>query len=240
MSFHLGRLKIFLCNIKKGRKIENSGKSDFCKINAPRVSYAKHIRSNKLLGKSGQKNMITPDWFFQGNNRNLKRLPRGTYNSETLKQIAEERNKIEDYELIKEIAKKMNNPNYFSDRILNTASNINQNSHHNNHLNSNITTEQYFLDFKKNYVNEILKKLATIYARLMNHYEFNCQLRFSMRFDEQDEDDQVLDEVEANRILMKVRQSQVLRIYLLDLNQNNRFRIKKQRIVVGDLIKLSQ
>ena len=38
--------------------------------------------------------------------------------------------------------------------------------------------------------------MATIYAKLINQYKFRYQTVFSARFDKQDEDDQVLDEIE--------------------------------------------
>ena len=39
-----------------------------------------------------------------------------------------------------------------------------------------------------------MKELSVIYARLINQYIFKYQTVFSARFDEQDEDNQVLDE----------------------------------------------
>ena len=47
------------------------------------------------------------------------------------------------------------------------------------------------LDIKK-----IIKELSVIFARLINHYKFNYQTKFSAKFDIQDEDNQVLDEIE--------------------------------------------
>ena len=41
-----------------------------------------------------------------------------------------------------------------------------------------------------------MKQLSVIYARLLNQYKFKYQTVFSARFDKQDEDNQVLDEIE--------------------------------------------
>ena len=44
--------------------------------------------------------------------------------------------------------------------------------------------------------NEIMKELSVIYGRLINQYKFKYQTVFSARFDKQDEDNQVIDEIE--------------------------------------------
>ena len=49
--------------------------------------------------------------------------------------------------------------------------------------------------------------MATTYARLLNNYKFIHQVVFSARFDEQDEDDQVIDEVELYINLNNYRNS---------------------------------
>ena len=43
--------------------------------------------------------------------------------------------------------------------------------------------------------------MAIIYARLINHYKLKYQTVFSARFDEQDQNNQVLDETELFIIL---------------------------------------
>ena len=40
-----------------------------------------------------------------------------------------------------------------------------------------------------------MKKMASIFARLANQYKFKYQLAFSSRFDKQDEEDQVFEEI---------------------------------------------
>ena len=41
-----------------------------------------------------------------------------------------------------------------------------------------------------------MKELAMIYARLINYYKFKYQTVFSARFDQQDEDGEILDATE--------------------------------------------
>ena len=92
----------------------------------------------------------------------------------------------------------MINPYYFSDRILKVAYKINLDSHHINHLNSRLTNTSNFentgIEFR--FINEIMREMSIIYARLMNQYKFRYQVVFSARFDKQDEDNQLLDETE--------------------------------------------
>ena len=92
----------------------------------------------------------------------------------------------------------MINPYYFSDRKLIVAYKTNLDSHHINHLNSNITITSNFentgIEFR--FINKIMREMAIIYARLINQYKFRYQTVFSARFDKQDEDNQLLDETE--------------------------------------------
>ena len=76
--------------------------------------------------------------------------------------------------------------------------NINLDNHHINHANSNITITPHFpeLGLETKYINKIIKELSVIYARLINQNIFKYQTVFSARFDEQAEDNQVLDETE--------------------------------------------
>ena len=76
--------------------------------------------------------MIIPEWLFREPNENLNNIPRGIYNLKPLQQIARDNIELNE-KLKKELAKKMNNPYYFTDRILKIAFNINLDSHHNIH-----------------------------------------------------------------------------------------------------------
>ena len=92
----------------------------------------------------------------------------------------------------------MINPYCFTDRNLKVGFKINLDSHHINHANSKITITpnhpEFGIEFR--YINEIMKQLAVIYARLINQYKFKYQTVFSARFEKQDEDNQVLGKTE--------------------------------------------
>ena len=63
--------------------------------------------------------METPDLFFKEPTENkVKKL----YNPMSLTQLARDNTKLDDKQLNKELAKKMNNPYYFSDRNIKVGS----------------------------------------------------------------------------------------------------------------------
>ena len=90
----------------------------------------------------------------------------------------------------------MVNPCYFTNRIIKIAFNNTLNSHHVNHTNAKSTIKLNCSEIEIIYVNKILKEMAIIYARFINQYKFKYQVVYSSRFDEQDEDGQILDEIE--------------------------------------------
>ena len=92
----------------------------------------------------------------------------------------------------------MLNPYYFTDRLLKVGFKINLDSHNLHHADSKLTITPYHPEFgiEFRYINKIMKELAVIYARLINQYKFKYQTVFSARFDKQDEDGQLLDEIE--------------------------------------------
>ena len=106
--------------------------------------------------------------------------------------------KLDDKQLNKELAKKMINPYYFTDRSLKVGFKINLDTHHINHASSTLTITPNYPEFgiEVRYINKIIKELSVIYARLINQDKFKYQTVFSARFDKQDEDNQVLDETE--------------------------------------------
>ena len=139
--------------------------------------------------------MIIPEWLFQEPVENkIKKI----YNPISLKKLARNKINLDDKHLNKELAKKMINPYYFSDRNLIVAYKINLVSHYINHLNSKITITSNFeitgIEFR--FINEIMREMAIIYARLINQYKFRYQTVFLARFDKQDEDGQLLDETD--------------------------------------------
>ena len=92
----------------------------------------------------------------------------------------------------------MTNPYSFIDEKLKIGFKLNLHSHNLHHTSSNLTIIPNHPEFgiEVRYINKIKKELAVIYARLINQYKFKYQTVFSARFDEQDEDNQVLDETE--------------------------------------------
>ena len=104
----------------------------------------------------------------------------------------------------KELAKKMLNPYGFTDRVLEVGFSSTLESHHVNHANSNLVIKPNYHEFEIEfrYINKIMKELSVIYARLMNQCKFKYQIQifkmqlFSARFDEQEEENQLLDETE--------------------------------------------
>ena len=139
--------------------------------------------------------MIIPEWLFK---EPLENKIKTIYNPKSLKQIARNNIKLDDKQLNKELAKKMVNPYYFTDGNLRVGFKINLDSHHFKHANSKLTILPNYPEFgiEVRYINKIMKKLSVIYARLINQYKFRYQTVFSARFDKQDEDIQILDEIE--------------------------------------------
>ena len=173
----------------------NSRRCDMCNVDVHRASYIKHLRSKKHIENIKHSEMIIPEWLFREPIENkIKKI----YNPISLKKLARNNIRFDDKELNKELARKMNNPYYFSDRNLQVAYKINLDSHHINHVNSKLTISSNFpntgIEFR--FINKIMREMSIIYARLINQYKFRYQTVFSARFDKQDEDGQILDETE--------------------------------------------
>ena len=92
----------------------------------------------------------------------------------------------------------MNNPYYFTDVNLKVGFKINLDTHHINHTNSKFTITPNYLEFgiEIRYNNKITKEFSVIYARSINQYLFKYQTVFSARFDEKNEDNQIINETE--------------------------------------------
>ena len=145
----------------------NSRKCEICNIDVHRASYMKHLRSKKHIENIKQNEMIIPEWLFRENNENnINRI----YNRKSLKQIARNTINLDDKQLNKELARKMINPYYCSDRNLKVAYKINLDSHHINHLNSKVTITSNFQDtgIEFRFINKIMREMSIIYARLIN------------------------------------------------------------------------
>ena len=168
---------------------------DICNVNIHRASYIKHLRSKKHMENMKQNEMIIPEWLFQ---EPVENKIKTVYNPKSLKQLARNNIKLDDEQLNKELAKKMINPYYFTDRALQVGFKINLDSHNINHANSKLTIipnhPEFGIEFR--YINKIMKELSVIYARLINQYKFRYQTVFSARFDKQNECGHLLDETE--------------------------------------------
>ena len=173
----------------------NSRRCEICKIDVHRASYNKHLRSKKHLENIKHNELIIPEWLFK---EPIENKYKKIYNPKPLKQLARNNIILDDKQLNKELAKKMINPYYFSDRNLKVAYKINLDSHHINHLNSKVTIISNFENtgIEYRFINKIMREMSIIYARLINQYKFRYQTVFSARFDKQDEDGQLLDETE--------------------------------------------
>ena len=173
----------------------NSRKCDVCNIDVHRASYVKHLSRKKHLENIKQNELIIPEWLFQ---KPVENKVNKIYNPKSLKQLARNNIKLDDMQLNKELAKKMINPYYFTDRILKVGFKTNLDSHHIYHVNSKLFIMPNFPEFgiEVRHINKIIKKLCVIYARLKNQYKFRYQTVFSARFDKQNENGQVLDETE--------------------------------------------
>ena len=119
-------------------------KCDVCNIDVYRASYVKHLRSKKHLENIKQNEMITPEWYVREpmeskiNKRN---------NPKPLKQLARNIIKLDDKQLNRELAKKMINTYYFTDRNLKVGFRITLEGHHINHANSKLTIIPNYLKF---------------------------------------------------------------------------------------------
>ena len=159
----------------------NSHKCEVCNVDVYRASMQKHLKSKKQLKNLKQNEMILPEWLFEKpiENQNIK-----IYNPKSLKQLARDKIRLDDKQLNKELAKKMLDPYYFTDRNLKVGFKIDLDSHHINHANSKLTIVPHFPEFgnEVRYTNKILKKLCVSYARLLNQFKFKYQTVFSARF----------------------------------------------------------
>ena len=111
--------------------------------------------------------MIIPEWLFQEPIENkINKL----YNPKSLKQLARNNIKLDEKHLNEELATKVINPYYFTDRNLQVGFNITLESHHINHANSNLMIKPNYPQFgiEVRYINNIIKELSIIYARLFN------------------------------------------------------------------------
>ena len=92
----------------------------------------------------------------------------------------------------------MRNPYYFTDRALHVGFDKKLDSHNINNANSKLTSKPNFpgLRIETRYLNEILKEMTSIFARLKTQCRFKTLTVSSTRFEKQDENGHMLDEIE--------------------------------------------
>ena len=142
-----------------------------------------------------QKEMIIPEWLFK---EPIENKIRKIYNPKSFRQLARDNIRLDDRQLNSELARRMINPYYFTDRALQVGFKINLDNHHINHAKSKFTIIPIYpeIGIEVRYIIKIVRELSIIYARLLNQYKFKYQTVFSARFDKEAENDQVLDETE--------------------------------------------
>ena len=174
--------------------MDNSLTCDACDVNVHRASFAKHLRSKKHWENVEKNKMIIPEWFFKEEKSPAKKKIKKVYNPKTLLQLAREKIKLDD----KELAKIMINPYYFIDKNLKIGFKINLESHNFSHANSILSILPKFPEFgiEFRYINNIVKELSVIYARLINQNKFKYHTLFSASFYKINEEDQRYNEIE--------------------------------------------
>ena len=95
-------------------------------------------------------------------------------------------------------------PFYFTDGNLKIEFKIILDGHSNNHANSILTVIPNYIDFgiETRYINKKLKKMATVYAQLINQYKFKQHIKFSAGFYRIIEEDQGIDQIEFVDLLI--------------------------------------
>ena len=144
-----------------------SRKCVVCNIDVHRASYVKHLRTKKHIENEKINNMIIPEWLFQ---QAIENEIKNIFNPKSLIQIARDNIRLDDKQVNKELAKKILNPLFFTDRNLKVGFKNILYSHHTNHANSKLTIIPNCPDFgvEVRYFNRIVKGLSVIYARLIN------------------------------------------------------------------------
>ena len=92
----------------------------------------------------------------------------------------------------------MNNFLYFTHRFLHVAYKINLNSHQRNLIECKLNNYNNSYEKRNNSGQKNVETNVDYISWKIKQYNFNYQTAFSARFDEQDEDDQVLDEIELS------------------------------------------
>ena len=137
----------------------NSRKCDICDVDFHRASYIKHLRNKKQIENEKINNMVIPDWLFQ---EPIEKKIKKIYNPKSLKQIVKDNIRLGDKQLNKELAKKMLNPYYFTDRNLKVGFKFDLDGHPINQANVKLTIKPIYPEFgiEVRYINKIMKKIS--------------------------------------------------------------------------------
>ena len=93
----------------------NSRQCEVCNVDVHRASYIKRLRSKKHRESMKQNEMIIPEGLFSEpiENKIIK-----LYNPKPLRQLARDNTRLDDKQLNGELARRVINPYYFTDRTL--------------------------------------------------------------------------------------------------------------------------
>ena len=91
------------------------------------------------------------------------------------------------------------------------------------------TIESSYSEIEIRYVNKTIKEIVNICARLLNQWKFNYQVLLLARFDKQDEDRQVLNEIAFFNNMKIIR---ILTHFDID-NNNIKFQLERQLLNQG-------
>ena len=84
--------------------MESSRRCNICTLDVHRASYAKHLRIKKRLENIRQDDTVIKEWFIKEERTPIKREIKKVCNSKTSKQIARDKNNLDDIELDEELA----------------------------------------------------------------------------------------------------------------------------------------
>ena len=165
---------------------QNKRRCEICNVDVHRSSYAKHLRSK--MHEDNQR-IIPSNFFNEVKSSEVKPKTVVRKKVTTLKELSMKKLLTiqKPSEIDSQLAQKMINPYYFSQR-LNLGYKIELESHNINHLYSKITIKSKFdLRIENRDINNIFKEMAMIYARLIGQYKFKFQVVFSALFEKMNE-----------------------------------------------------
>ena len=165
------KIKINKQNTKNIKNIRV--RCDICGNDIHRASNSRHLKNRKHLENTQQNKVFIP-----------RKNP--------IKRVVAEEITVSDFDT------KFENQNYFTDRILKVAYNINIDNHHDKHANSQITITWKFnnigIDISHN--NKIMEEMSLVYAKIIFQYKFKYQLTFLVIFNKYGENNEITSEIE--------------------------------------------